>query len=81
MEHCIFVARSVTLAQRMERALVRSGIHARIFRAPAGLSDRGCAYAVEISGDRLTEAKQVLEREQLRPLQTACEEKTRRAGR
>ena len=35
----------VTIAQRMQRALARSGIRSRIFRAPRDLTDRGCAYA------------------------------------
>ena len=34
MEHYLIIARSVTYAQRMQRALARSGIRSRIFRAP-----------------------------------------------
>ena len=52
MEHYLIIARSVTYAQRMQRALARSGIRCRIFRAPRDLTDRGCAYAVQIADRR-----------------------------
>ena len=65
MEHYLIIARSVTYAQRMQRTLVRAGIRCRIFRAPRDLTDRGCAYAVQI----LTAALTALHRESLDPVQ------------
>lgn len=69
MEHCLMIARSVTYAQRMQSALARAGIGCQIFRAPRELSESGCAYAVQISEDRLTAALNVLRREKLNPVQ------------
>lgn len=56
MEQNLIIARSVTYAQRMERVLARAGIRVRIFRAPRELSDRGCAYAVQIASKDLAAA-------------------------
>ena len=69
MEHYLIIARSVTYAQRMQRALARSGIRCRIFRAPRDLTDRGCAYAVEIAQSDLAAALPVLHGEELDPVQ------------
>ena len=60
MEQYWIIARSVTYAQRMEKALAGAGIRTRIFRAPRELSDRGCAYAVELSGGALRPALAIL---------------------
>ena len=67
MEHYLIIARSVTYAQRMQRALARSGIRSRIFRAPRDLTDR--AYAVQIADSDLTAALTALHRESLDPVQ------------
>ncbi len=69
MEHYLIIARSVTYAQRMQRALARAGIRCRIFRAPRDLTDLGCAYAVEIAAGDLTAALPVLHGEALNPVQ------------
>ena len=69
MEHYLIIARSVTYAQRMQRALARSGIRSRIFRAPRDLTGRGCAYAVQIADSALTAALTALHRESLDPVQ------------
>lgn len=69
MEHYLIIARSVTYAQRMQRTLVRAGIRCRIFRAPRDLTDRGCAYAVQIADTDLTAALTALHRESLDPVQ------------
>lgn len=63
------IARSVTFAQRMQRTLARHGIRCRIFRAPRDLTDRGCAYAVQIAGEDLAGALTALRREGLDPVQ------------
>ena len=69
MEHYVIIARSVTYAQRMQRALQRAGIRCQIYRAPRELTELGCAYAVEIAAAALTDALQILYREQLAPVQ------------
>ncbi len=69
MEHYLIIARSVTYAQRMQKALSRSGIRCQIFRAPRELSRLGCAYAVQISCGDLAAALSVLHRESLAPVQ------------
>ena len=72
MEHYLLIARSVTYAQRMQRALSLCGVRCRIFRAPRDLTDRGCAYAVRIGGDSLPAALRALRREGLDPVQIFC---------
>ena len=69
MEHYLILARSVTYAQRMQKALTRTGIRCRIFRAPRDLTELGCAYAVRIEVYDLPTALSVLHREALRPVQ------------
>lgn len=70
MEKYWIIARSVTYAQRMEKTLAAAGIRTRIFRAPRELSDRGCAYAVEVSGGALRPALASLRGAGLEPLKT-----------
>ena len=68
MEHYLILARSVTYAQRMQKALAKAGIRTQIFRAPRDLTDLGCAYAVQISSYDLSPAIAALRRENLPPL-------------
>ncbi len=49
MDYYLFVARSITHAQRMAGALSEAGVPSRIRRAGAGISERGCGYTLEIS--------------------------------
>ena len=56
MEYYLILARSVTYAQRMQRVLERTGVRCQIFRGPRDLTDRGCAYAVQIAEGDLTAA-------------------------
>ena len=65
MEYDLILARSVTYAQRMQRALNRAGIRSQLFRAPRDLTDLGCAYLVRIRPNDLAAA---LRREGLGPL-------------
>lgn len=65
MEHYLILARSVTYAQRMQKALTRAGIRCRIFRAPRDLTELGCAYAVRVEGYDLPAALIVIRREAL----------------
>ena len=69
MEHYLIIARSVTYAQRMQRALGQAGIRCRIFRAPRDLTDLGCAYAVQIQAADLSRALTALHRASLDPVQ------------
>lgn len=68
MEYVIIIARSVTQAQRMMRILNDCGIWAQIFRAPVGLTEFGCSYAVKIRGNKVTQALGCLRRSGLEPL-------------
>ena len=69
MEHYIILARSVTYAQRMRRALDRVGIRCQIFRPPRDLTDLGCAYAVRVAVSDLPGALAALHRDSLDPVQ------------
>ena len=69
MEHYLIIARSITYAQRMQRALSRAGIRCRIFRAPRDLTSSGCAYGVELAPPDLSAALLILRREHLDPVQ------------
>ena len=64
MEYVIFIARSVTQAQRMMRTLEAYGIWAKIFRAPVGLTEFGCSYR----RDKLGRAMDCLRQSGLAPL-------------
>ncbi len=68
MEYVIIIARSVTQAQRMMRLLENCGIWAKIFRAPVGLTEYGCSYAVKIRREKLWQAMDCLHRGGLTPL-------------
>lgn len=68
MEYMVMIARSVTQAQRMMRLLERCGIWAQIFRAPVGLTEFGCSYAVKIRREKLTMALNCLRAVGLEPL-------------
>lgn len=69
MDHYLIIARSVTYAQRMQRALARAGVRCQIFRAPRELTELGCAYAVRIAVSSLTDTLTALHRESLNPVQ------------
>ncbi len=60
MNSVFLTSRSVTYAQRMERALRRNGISAHIERPEREITERGCAYAVVVSESFLPEAMEVL---------------------
>ena len=68
MEYVILIARSVTQAQRMMSVLEKCGIWAKIFRAPVGLTEFGCSYAVKIRREKLWQALDCLRRSALEPL-------------
>lgn len=68
METYLLIARSVTHAQRMARVLENCGIRAGLFRAPAGLTTRGCGYAVRIRAEQLAAARNCLVNADLQPI-------------
>ncbi|QNL45610.1 DUF3343 domain-containing protein [Oscillibacter hominis] len=69
MEYYLIIARSITYAQRMSRVLERIGIRAQIFRAPVGLTDRGCSYALRVRTEHLAPALRALHEAGLNPIQ------------
>ena len=69
MDYYLILARSVTYAQRMQRALERTGIHCQIARAPRDMTDLGCAYILRLAAADLAAALTVLHRESLDPVQ------------
>ena len=68
LPYYLLLSRSITHAQRMSRILERSGITARFFRPPMGLTDRGCSYAVRIAEGYLPTAMERLRAEGLLPM-------------
>ena len=69
METYFILARSVTYAQRMQRALERAGVRCRISRAPRDMTDLGCAYTVRVAAPDLSRALLAIHRERLDPVQ------------
>lgn len=67
MVYYLIICRSLTYAQRTATALERAGITAYIMRAPRGVAEKGCAYAVKISERRLPGALIALKRVGLIP--------------
>ena len=68
MDDYLFVARSVTQAQHMVRSLEQCGIRSAMFRAPVGLTDRGCSYVVRIRFEKYDAAQRCLRAAGLWPL-------------
>ena len=69
MEHYLILARSVTYAQRMQKAMSRAGVRCQMFRAPRDLSDSGCAYAIKVEMSDLASALHAVYRAALGPVQ------------
>ena len=69
MDYYLILARSVTYAQRMQRALERTGIHCQIARAPRDMTDLGCAYILRLAAADLAAALTVLLSVSLYPVQ------------
>ncbi len=68
MDHELLLARSITQAQHMVRAFGGCGIRAALMRAPMGLTDRGCAYAVRLRPGALEQALSCLKSAGIKPL-------------
>ncbi len=67
MDYYLFLARSVTRAQKMDAELRRRGIHADLVRPPVQLSEKGCAYALRLTPRRFSAALHILETSGLTP--------------
>lgn len=67
MDYYLFLARSVTRAQKMDAELRRRGIHADLVRPPVQLSEKGCAYALRLTPRRFSAALHILETTGLTP--------------
>ena len=57
--------RSITQAQRAERAFSRAGYGCILRRTPRWMEERGCGYGVEVKCAELQEGLAVLRREKL----------------
>ena len=57
--------RSITHAQRAERAFDRQGMRCFLRRTPRWMEERGCGYGVEVKCARAEEALAVLHREKI----------------
>ncbi len=68
MPYYLLLCRSITYAQRMNGLLERSGITAPYYRAPAGLTDRGCSYAVRVGTEYFPAAVRILRAGGLAPM-------------
>ena len=60
MPYYLITSRSLTYAQRTARVLERTGITARIQRAPSEIAEEGCGYCVRIPQHVLSGAAQRL---------------------
>lgn len=60
MFDCYFTFRSITGAQRGERALKKEGLRCTLLRAPKVLSLKGCGYALRVRGGEALAARTAL---------------------
>lgn len=65
MEYGFITFRSVTVAQRAERSLERSGIGCTLQRTPKYLAERGCSYCLRLRLRNMDGALAVLRRENI----------------
>ena len=72
MEYYLIVCRSITQAQRAGRLLAAAGVTFRIFRSPAGLTERGCSYSLKVSQANGARALSLLREGGIRPMKTVA---------
>ena len=65
MEYGFITFRSVTVAQRAERSLERSGIGCTLQRTPKYMAERGCSYCLRLRQRNMEGALAVLRRENI----------------
>ena len=66
MNYCVITFRSVTPAQRGERAVRAAGIPCSIQRTPRWMEDRGCGYSLRVRCEKVSEAAEVLRQKGIR---------------
>ncbi len=67
MVYYLIVCRSLTYAQRTERALAKAGITGHILRSPKLIDAEGCSHSVKVSERSLPPALTALARAGLTP--------------
>ncbi|MBE6925569.1 MAG: DUF3343 domain-containing protein [Ruminococcaceae bacterium] len=60
MRYCFITIRSLTAAQRAERALRRSGIRCMLQRSPRWMEEQGCGNGLRVDCEDLTQAITIL---------------------
>ena len=66
MDNCVITFRSVTPAQRGERAVKEAGIHCNLQRTPRWMENRGCGYSLHVSCENLPNAVELLRKKGIR---------------
>ncbi len=67
MRYYLIICRSVTYAQRAQKALEEAGIRSRMLRSPKGLTERGCAYALQVKPSLFSKALTCLYEKNIKP--------------
>ena len=65
MKNYYITFRSVTFAQRGEKALNRRGIRCTLQRTPRWMEEQGCGYCLRVWNQDIARAVQILEEERL----------------
>ena len=65
MKSFFLTFRSITQAQRAERAYARAGMTCVLRRTPRWMEERGCGYGVEVKCPDLRSGLEVLRREKI----------------
>ena len=60
MYDCLITFRSVTPAQRGEKALRKVGIDCQLSRTPRPMEEQGCGYSLRLNGMQLPRALEIL---------------------
>jgi len=60
MKDCFITFRSVTIAQRGESVLRRSGVDVSLQRTPRWMEEQGCGYSLRLRRGEITRAAAVL---------------------
>lgn len=65
MDRFIITFRSITFAQRGERALRKLGLDCTLLRTPRELTSRGCGYCLRLRGRDALAAAEVLREQEI----------------
>lgn len=68
MGHYLFIARSVTHAQRMAQELARRGVGVKMRRIGNSVTKSGCGYSLQVSERHFDRAADALREAGLRPV-------------